>query len=345
VTASPPRATLCLLVTYAAVAVLAALQVVALDVPAGRTWLGALPYLAGGGVVAAGAAWRADVDDHVGWRWLTAAGVAAVALGTWAVVAFVRALPAGAGDPSGFYRVKVLVTTPLGDHNTAAGVLLVGVVAAVVLAHRDRRWWVGVVVTVLGLVACLSRGASLVLLVAGVAGLVAGVRRRVTVAVLAAGAVATVATLALAAGLGAAPPPGAAVPDGPVGTSVVGRLDLAVLGFELTAAHPVLGVGLGGFEDAAGGLPPPNDHAHDALAHAGAEGGLPLVAVVATLWVVLAVRGLRSAPGWRRDVALLAGGALLAHAQIDVLTGRVGPELTLGLLLVLAGGGGLRRQG
>jgi hypothetical protein len=47
------------------------------------------------------------------------------------------------GARGGFYRVKVQVTTPLGDHNTVAGLLLVGIVAAAVLAQEDRRWWAG----------------------------------------------------------------------------------------------------------------------------------------------------------------------------------------------------------
>lgn len=73
--------------------------------------------------------------------------------------------------------------------------------------------------------------------------------------------------------LDASPPPGAHVPEGPIGTSVLGRVDLAVRGFEAFAERPALAVGLGGFADEATDLPPPNHHAHNALAQAGAEGG------------------------------------------------------------------------
>jgi hypothetical protein len=294
-----------------------------------------LPYVAAGGLVFLGRWAGVATDERRGRAWLGATALVLASLGAWAALRFVLALPTGVGDPSGFYRIKVLVTTPLGDHNTAAGLLLVGVVASVVLARDDRRWWVAVAVTATGVVACLSRGAAVVLLGVGLAGLLAPVRRPVAATVAAVGLAVFVAVTALAFLLGAAAPPGAAEPDGPLGASVLGRVDLAVRGAEVFADHPALGVGLGTFGSRTSDLPPPNDHAHNTFAHAGAEGGVVVLVATVVIAVTLVVRALRSGPGWRRDVALLGGGALVAHGQIDVLGGLLGHEVLLALLATL----------
>jgi hypothetical protein len=295
----------------------------------------AVPYAAAGGLVLVARWAGVPNDERRGRAWLRATALVLTALGVWTSLRFALALPVGVGDPSGFYRVKVLVTSPLGDHNTAAGLLLVGVVASVVLARDDRRWWVAAAVTAAGVVACLSRGAAVVLVAVGLVGLVAPVRRPVAAAVAAVGAAVLVAVTALAFLLGASAPPGAAEPDGPLGASVLGRVDLAVRGVEVFADHPALGVGLGGFGSRTSDLPPPNDHAHNTFAHAGAEGGVVALVAVVVVVVTLAVRAFRAPQGWRRDVAFLGGGALVAHGQIDVLGGLLGHEVLLAVLATL----------
>lgn len=311
------------------------LQLALLDLPTGRTLTALAAPTAAVAVVTLGHWTGAGRDDGAGRRWLTWLAVLECGLALWAIAAFLVALPVGVGQPSGFYRIKVLVTTPLGDHNTAAGLLLVGVVATAVLVEEDRRWWAGVALTTVGIVACLSRGAAVVLLASAVGAVVVGTRRGVGRRLLTAGLAAVALVTVAATVLDASPPPGADVPEGWAGTSVVGRLDLAARGIDVALDHPLLGVGLGAFGDHAADLPPPNDHAHNAVAHAAAEGGAVLLALVVALVVLLAVRGLRAPSGWRRDVAVVGGAALVAHAQIDVLGGLLGTELLLAALLVL----------
>lgn len=316
----------------AVVAVAAVQQVVRHD--PGAPLVAALPFVTAAAVVVV-VGWT-GAGERGGRAWLTALACGQVALAVLAVARFLVALPVGIGEPSGFYRVKLLVTTPLGDHNTVGGLLLVGVVATVVLAVDDRRWWAGVAITTAGTVATLSRGAAAVLLAVGFGSLVVRARREVAVGVLVAGAVATAGVTLAATVLDASPPPGAEVPEGPIGTSIVGRIDLAARGFETAASEPVLGVGLGSFVEAAHDLPVPNHHAHNAVAHLGAEAGAVGVVVAVGLPLLLAVRGLRLPRGWRRDLVLLGGAGLVAHAQVDILAGLVGYEVLLAVLLGLA---------
>ena len=207
--------------------------------------------------------------------------------------------------------------------------------ATVLLAVEDRRWWGGVAATTLGIVATLSRGAAVVLVVVGVGALLLRTRRSVVVGVLASGLVATAGVTLAAAVLDASPPEGVAVPDGPVGSSIVGRVDLAVRGFEVAAEDPILGVGLGGFVDTAQDIPAPNHHAHNAIAHLGAEAGVLGAAVAIGLPVLLAWYGLGLPVGWRRDLVLVGGAGLVVHAQIDILAGLVAYEVLLAVLLGL----------
>jgi O-antigen ligase len=300
---------------------------------------GAVPYAVAGSVALAGRWSGVASDDGPGLRWLRVIAGVLATLGAWALISFLLALPSGVGEPSGFYRIKVLVTTPLGDHNTAAGLLLVGVGASVVLAERDRRWWLAVVLTTVGVVACLSRGAAVVLLCAGLLGFVTRVDRRAARSVAVAGVVALIGITGLAVLLDASPPPGAAEAVGPVGASVVGRIDLAARGIDTFLDRPVLGVGLGSFAEVSDDLPPPNDHAHNTFAHAGAEGGVVALTAVVLVTAILAVRGLRAPDGWRRDVAILGGVALVAHGQIDVLGGLVGHEVLLSFLATVTAPG------
>jgi hypothetical protein len=281
----------------------------------------------------------------LGERWVRALAAVGTALALWLLVRFVRALPGAVGTEFGFYRLKVQVTSPLGDHNTAAGLLLVAVVAATVLAGRDRRWYLATGLITFGLVATLSRAAALLLVaLAAVAWSLASERRTAlatsVVALVVVGGVFTAASV-----LGASPPPpstgvGGPLADagvGPLGVSVLGRVDLAVRGVELGRAHPWLGVGMGGFADHASDLPAPNDHAHQALAHAFAEGGVALLIVALALPIVLAVRVARLPRSRLRDVLLLGGLGLVAHAQVEILGGRLGYEVVLAVLLGLAG--------
>lgn len=277
------------------------------------------------------------------WRVLRILGGAQAALAVATLAAFARAWPVGADDPSGFYRVKVLVTTAAGDHNTVGGLLLVGVVVCAVLAVAggrdggpDRRWWAGVVLTTAGVVATLSRGAALVLLVAGLAALVVRVDRRVALTTLGAGAAATGAVTGLAAWLGAAPPASTGPSAGLLGASVTGRFDLIGRGFVATLDAPGWGVGYGRFVEVAGDLPFPNLHAHNAVAHLGAEAGVLGAAVAIVLAVALAERTLLARPSPLRDATLVGGAALLGHAQLDVLAGLWAYELLLAVLLGVA---------
>jgi hypothetical protein len=281
---------------------------------------------------------RGDVDDGRGWTWATGLGVAACLVAASAVTSFARAFPAGLDDAAGFYRVKVLVTTPVGEHNTAAAVLLVAVVVTAVLAAEDRRWYAGVGLTTLGITATLSRGAAVVLVGVGLLALVVAARREVARTLCTAGVVTLGVVTGLAGLLGAAPPAGAAVPDGPLGASLVGRVDLAVRGLEIGWDQPWLGVGMGRFVTGARDLPFPNTHAHNAAAQAFAEGGLLLLLLVVGITVVLATRAWRQPPGWRRELTLLGGAGLILHAQLDIVGGAVGPEVTLAALLALARG-------
>lgn len=305
---------------------------------AGRPSAAAGPYLLALGVVVAVRAQGPRDEAGLG-RWVRGLALAGALLALWLLAAFLLALPDGLGAPHGFYRVKVAVTSPVGDHNTAAGLLLPTVVAGSVAAARDRRWLPVLAVTAAGLVATLSRGAALVLLIVALVGLRwghdRGAARRLVVAAVA--AVALVAALSLT--LDASPPPTARLErsDGPVGASVLGRVDLARRGVEVGLARPLTGVGLGGLGRHTTDLPPPNDHAHQLLAHAFAEGGVVLLGVAVAVPLALAVRLRRLPPGGGRDALLLGGLGLLAHAQVDVLGGLAGYEALLALLAGLAG--------
>lgn len=322
---------------YLAVLLLAVAQMALLDVGAGTLARGALPFAVGLVVAVAVRVFGPgpqDVEVARVARVLVAA--AGTALAMWALGAFVGALPFGIGQPSGFYRVKGLVTTPVGDHNTAAGILLVGLVATASVAGDHPRWRAAFVATTLGFVATLSRGALVVLAVVTVGAWWwahdRGLWRRLAAATVAA----TVLVLGAAVVLDASPPDGAEVPDGPLGASVTARIDLAQRGVEVGLAQPALGVGLGQFAAVAGDLPEPNDHAHQLFANAFAEGGLLLVAVAAALPLVLLLRVRRMPASPLRDLVALGGLGLVLHAQMEILGGRLGYEATLGLLLGLA---------
>jgi hypothetical protein len=314
---------------------LAAAQAVVLGDP-GRTLRAGVPYALGFLVIVTVRAIGPRGDEELV-RWLRGLAIVGVLLSMWLLGAFVAALPVHLGEPSSFYLVKLAVTSPVGDHNTAAGLLLPAAVAAAAMAVRDPRWRFGLAAITLGVVATLSRGAAVVLLGVAVVGWVVASDRRFRVALLAAGVGAVLAVTGLAVGLDASPPGEEVAETGVLGTSVLGRVDLAVRGAEVGLEHPVLGVGLGGFADAAEDLPPPNDHAHQLLTHAFAEGGVLLLLVALVVPLVLAGRVLSLPAGPGRDVLLLGGLGLLVHAQVEILGGRLGYEVLLALLVGLAG--------
>jgi O-antigen ligase len=275
-------------------------------------------------------------------RWLAGLAITGALLALWLLAGFLRALPEGLTSAVGYYRVKLLVTSPLGDHNTAAGLLLVPLVAAVTLAVRRASWWVAVAAIIAGFVAALSRGAALVLVAVAVAGWWLASSRRAAVALGVVAVLAAGAVVGLAAVLGAAPPPGAAGGVGPFGTSVLGRVDLAVRGAELAATEPLLGVGFGSFAAHASDLPVPHDHAHQLVAQAGAEGGVVTALAAVVVSALLLLRSGRLVRSPLRDAALLGGGGLLVHAQIEILGGLPAYEVLVAVLLGLATVAGAR---
>lgn len=321
---------------YLVAVLLALVQLVALGDP-GRTVRGVGPYVLAL-LVAVVVRITGPRDDASLGPWLHGLSVVGVLLAVWLAGAFLGALPTGLGEEHGFYRIKLAVTSPVGDHNTAAGLLLPAIVACAAMAVRDPRWHAGLAATTLGLVATLSRGAALVLLAVAAVGWPLASHRRFRTVLLVAATTAVVSVFVLAAVLDASPPADAdVVRDGPVGASVLGRIDLAERGVAVGLDHPALGAGLGGFAEVADDLPPPNDHAHQLLAHAFAEGGLALLAVAIVVPVVLARRVVTLHPGPGRDVLLLGGLGLVGHAQVEVLGGRLGYEVLLALLVGLAG--------
>lgn len=297
---------------------------------------------------------------RAGWE-LAVAGFGVV-LGAWVVVLLGLAL----ADPDlrSFYAVKNAVVTPLGASNTLAGYLLVPAVAAVVLAGRDRRWWLPGAVATAGVVATLSRGALAALVVALVHAAVRRPAQRVALGLTAALAVAGTLALFTLVGPGATPPapPPPAAPDAPlldpvdadaVGASPVQRVTPSVDGrlalWRASAGafldRPLLGVGLNRITEVTAGLRQPHDHAHNALLHALVESGLLGTAAYLALWGTLVVRLRRAAPSATRT-ALAAGAVALAlHAQVEALTYQRGIEVVVAVLLAgaatLAGAGGV----
>jgi hypothetical protein len=324
------------LMAYLAATVVGAVQIAVLD-DAGGIVRGVGPYVVALAVVLV-LRHAGPGDPESFERWTRGLALAGVLLSLWLLVGFLGALPAGLGTPAGFYRVKVAVTSPVGDHNTAAGLLLPTAVAAAATAVKRPRWGWALVIVTLGLVATLSRGAAIVLLGVALAGLLVEGDRRMRQLLTASAAVALLLIVLLAFVLDASPPAGAELPSGGLlGASVLGRLDLATRGLQVGLAEPALGVGLGRFSEVATDLPPPNDHAHQLLAHAFAEGGIVLFAVAVAVPVVLAVRVARLPKGGPQEVLALGGLTLVAHAQIEILGGALGYEALLALLVGLAG--------
>ena len=242
------------------------------------------------------------------------------------------------------------VTTPFGsyvNHNHFAGLVGMGAVlaAGVAVAYARRRSQISPRALVsggvaLGLVAAhlasRSRG-GLIALLGGLASLGAlwlasvalrGGRRRVPVAVIAVSA-------ALVVGFGWAAIPGATRRHlstafrGPVDSSGLYRVDVAAATLRAFADRPLMGWGMGAYEDAAPAYK--RGHGDVRVRHAEsdalellAEGGL--AAFAAAVWLLVVVlRGLRdrltvSRDAFRNALAIAAAGGaatLLVHSLID----------------------------
>lgn len=287
-------------------------------------------------------------------------------LGVWVLVELVAA----SVDPTltTFYAVKNHVVIPLGASNTLGGYLLVPAVVGAVLATRDRRFVVPAALSGLGVVASLSRGAVVALVVALVAAAWMGRSRQLGL-VAATGVVLTlVATVGLtlladADPTGAPPHPTAtATPspteepapgiidpvvddaidlteerlEGAVTTSTTGRLELWRSAAVAVTERPLLGIGLNRITVVTADLDQPHDHAHNLFLHALAESGLLGTLAYLGIWAALAWRLWRADPSLER--VALAGGALalFLHAQVEALTYQRGIEVVIAVLLAVA---------
>ena len=254
-------------------------------------------------------------------------------------------------SPSRIYgEATPYVTTPFGsyvNHNHFAGLVGMGAVlaAGLAVAHARRRDTMSPAAlasggVALGLVAAhlasRSRG-GLIALLGGLASLGAlwmaavslrGGRRRVAAMVVA-------AALALVVGFGWVAIPGATRGHlatafaGPVDGSGLYRVDIAVATLRAFADRPLMGWGLGAYEDAVPAYKPAHGdvrvrHAESDVLELLAEGGLALLALVAWLMVEV-MRGLRdrvtaSRDRFRNALALAAAGGaatVLVHSLID----------------------------
>jgi len=244
-----------------------------------------------------------------------------------AVLSLVVGLPGVLGDASSFYALKAQVTTPIGDHNELAGWLLVAV--AFVAGVRTRRS-MALAVLAAGLGATLSRGALVAGLVAFGVGWLIGLDRTMLRRLLNALVVAGAIVLGAVALLDTTAPA-----DGPT-SSAAARAALWGVAVDDIVAEPLLGVGLGSFEDTATDVEGPHHHAHNGTLHSLAELGLLAGALAAlrlplATWILL-----RRGATYRAQAAGLGGLVLLAHDQVEALALRPVYEMLVAALLALA---------
>lgn len=302
------------------------------------------------------------------WRWPTAFSAFGAVLAVTVLGSLVLAL----GDPDlvTFYDVKKAVVVPLGGSNYLAAFLLVAGLVGLVHAF-DRR--VGIVLpalTLIGLIATMSRAAigAAILVLIGV--VVVRRQRQFLVRVVAAvgGAIAvfvvvavTAASLAGDGGVELAIPDlsrpadapaaeGESTPDdrAPALTerfegaiSVVaagGRRQLFAASWDAFVDHPLIGIGVNQLEEYSGrGGHPPHVNAHNLVLHALATTGLLGTVAYLALWAILLLR-LWRLPSGTAKTALLAGVlALLLHAQVEALSHTRAVEALLVVILVIAG--------
>jgi O-antigen ligase len=244
-----------------------------------------------------------------------------------AVVELVVGLPSVLGDDHAFYTLKARIITPIGDHNELAGWLLVALVFAA--GVQPTRLPV-LLLLALGLGTTLSRGALVAGLIAVVVGWFLGLDRAMLRRLLAGLVLAGALVLSAVALLDTTVPT-----DGPT-SSAAARIDLWGVALDDIRDEPVLGVGLGSFEDTAADVAGPHHHAHNGTLHALAELGL-VAGLAAAIRLPLATWLLLRQPTTQgAQVAGLGGLALLAHDQVEALALRPVSEILVACLLASA---------
>jgi putative inorganic carbon (hco3(-)) transporter len=222
------------------------------------------------------------------------------------------------------------LTGTLGDPNHFAGSLLLLLPLTIALATASSRRWMLVpaalaaIASAVTLVATLSRGAWLGLLVAVAVLLWLLPGRRLRIGLLAGAAVAAVVIAGLSGPIAARLSPHA---TGPV-EMLNSRWRVWTAATAMTIQHPVFGVGVGNFRHyyPAYGIRPANvDHAHNLWLNIAAERGIPAMAAFMVVLIALLNTlgaGLRGADDpWRRALAagMIAGFAgYLVHSMFDV---------------------------
>lgn len=273
--------------------------------------------------------------DQLTWQRVLVVGGAL--LGAWVLVDWFVALR----DPSltTFYRVKNAVVLPLGASNYLAGFLVVALLVAVWSVRRDAFLRAPALLVAGGLLATMSRGALLAVLVV-LLGQVIG-RRVGARAGLVAGAGLALVTVAL---LVAVNLDGVVVDSAPdaLQTPTDERMHLLHDAGEAFLANPLLGVGINRFATVAT-TSVVHDHAHNMVMHALATTGLLGTTAYLALWITLFVRLVRAAPSPGRSALRAAAAGLFVHAQFEALAFTRGIEVVLAVLLVLAAT--LRRHG
>lgn len=264
------------------------------------------------------------------WRWPTLLAVFGAVLGVLVVVDLVGALL----DPDlvTYYDVKNAVVTPLGASNYLAAFLLVATIAGAVswYGSRERIVLAATVLSGLGLVATLSRGAFAAAIVVVVVAAVGRRRERLAAGIAAAAAVVLVGLPLLAGIVGG-------IGDVPGVSALLNRQEQFVASWDAFTDEPVLGVGLNRYQEAVSlGLEQPHDNAHNLLLHALAETGLLGAVVYLTIWVLLIRRAWRLPAGAERTALLLALLGLGLHAQIEALAFTGSVEVLLAVLLAVA---------
>lgn len=310
----------------------------------------------GGGVLTAPSR---SLDDVTPWRWPVVVAAFGSVLAMTVAVLLVNAL----ADPSlqTFYGVKNEILAPLGASNYLAGFLLLSALLTTVVATEDRRFVVFGAVSMLGLLATLSRGATLVAIIVAITVALARRSRAVVAAFALTGMVAALAFVTVWAGVDPSPAADDSFAAGPVITaaeitaeedaasrgqnsrvddvffSPTGkRMELYGRAWDTFLDNPVAGVGINRFATVTQDLDSPHVNAHNMLLHALATTGLVGTLAYLALWGLLAMRLFRARSGALRAALAAAAGGLFLHAQLEALAFTRSIEVVLAVLLVLA---------
>jgi O-antigen ligase len=217
---------------------------------------------------------------------------------------------------------------PLGYANADAALAVQGAAAgclAVVSASGRRRLTAVVVVTALAVVTVLVRSAAadvgLVVVVAATLWCLVRPRRRVPAVVAAAAGVAVVCAVIATAAAGSAYDARATHGVDTVATHAVSARRVALWhdAVTLTARHPWRGVGPRRFpvESPTARRDADTRQAHSAYLQAGAETGVPGMALLVALLLALLARTAVASPPARAAVGAAALGAIALHASVD----------------------------